>query len=128
MKPAPPFTSEHTVLGHGIYLAAVALVLFLAPGTIRLFVAFPAEFDWWNRVLALPVFNLGILCIGSAWAKSQLLIKLSVATRLLVVSSLAVLVALRAVPLVALGIGVIDLASATLTLWALAAEARIRIP
>ena len=27
----PPFTSEQTLFWHGVYLAAVALVLFLAP-------------------------------------------------------------------------------------------------
>ena len=128
MRPAPPFTSEQTLLGHGIYLAAVAVVLFLflAPGLLRLFVPFPAELDWWNRVLALPVFNLGVLCIGSAWIKSQLLVELTVATRLLVMGSLAMLVALSVVPPIALGIGAIDLISATLTIWALAAEASRR--
>jgi len=126
MRPAPPFTSEQTVLGHGIYLVAVALVLFLAPGMVRLFVPFPAELDWWNRVLALPVFNLGVLCIGSAWIKSPLLVELTVATRLLVMGSLAMLVVLSVVPPIALGVGVIDLISATLTIWAVAAESRRR--
>jgi hypothetical protein len=128
VRPAPPFTSEQTLLGHGIYLAAVAVVLFLflAPGLLRLFVPFPAELDWWNRVLALPVFNLGVLCIGSAWIKSQLLVELTVATRLLVVGSLAMLVALSVVPPIALGVGAIDLISATLTIWVLAAEVRRR--
>jgi hypothetical protein len=119
VKP-PPFTSEQTVLWHGIYLAAVALVLFLAPGLLRL--PFPPELDWWNRVLALPVFNLGILCIGSAWVGSRPLIKLTAATRLLVMTSLTILVALRVAPPIALGVGVIDLVSAALTIWALAAE------
>ena len=123
MKPAPPFSSELTALGHGIYLVAIGLVLLLAPGMLRLFLPFPAEFDWWNRVLALPVFNLGILCIGSAWIKSRPLIKLTVATRLLVTVSLVTLAVMQIVPPVALGVGVIDLASATLTIWALAAEA-----
>ena len=126
VRPAPPLTSEQTVLGHGIYLVAVALVLFLAPGLLRLFVPFPAELDWWNRVLALPVFNLGVLSIGSAWIESPLLVELTVATRLLVMGSLAVLVALSAAPPIVLGVGVIDLISATLTIWALAAEARRR--
>ena len=122
MKPAPPFTSEQTVFGHGIYLGAVALVLFLAPGLLRVVLPFPPELDWWNRVLALPVFNLGILCIGSAWAQSRPLIKLTAATRLLVMASLVVLIALRLAPPIALGVGIIDLASAALTIWALAAE------
>jgi hypothetical protein len=121
VKP-PPFTSEQTVRGHGIYLAAVALVLLLAPGLLRTFLPFPPELDWWNRVLALPVFNLGILCIGSAWIGSRPLIKLTAATRLLVMTSLTILVALRVAPPIALGVGVIDLVSAALTIWALAAE------
>jgi hypothetical protein len=123
MKLASPFSSELTALGHGIYLVAIGLVLFIAPGLLRLFLPFPAEFDWWNRVLALPVFNLGILCIGSAWIKSRPLIKLTVATRLLVTVSLVTLAVMQIVPPVALGVGMIDLASAALTIWALAAEA-----
>jgi len=111
------------VLGHGIYLAVVALVFFLAPGVVRILVPFPAELDWWNRLLALPVFNLGVLCIASALAKSKLLIKATAATRLLVMASLAILVALQAAPPIALGVGLIDLVSATLTIWALVAEA-----
>jgi hypothetical protein len=126
VKPAPPFTSERTVLGHGIYLGVVALVLFLAPGVVRLLFPFPVELDWWNRLLALPVFNLGVLCIAAAWAKSKLLIKATAATRLLVMASLAILVALQVAPPIALGVGFIDLVSAALTIWALAAEAPSR--
>src|SRR5215471_15020357 len=95
MKWWAPFTSEQTVLGHGIYLAATALVLLFAPGLVRAFLQFPAELDWWNRVLALPVFNLGVLCIGSALAKSRLLVKLTAATRLFVAASVAMLVVTR---------------------------------
>jgi hypothetical protein len=124
VKPAPPFTSAQTVLGHGIYLAAVALVLFVAPGVVRLFVPFPAELDWWNRVLALPVFNLGVLCIAIAWANTKLLIQAATATRLLVMLVVAMLVALQAAPPIVLGVGLIDLLSAALTIWALAAEAQ----
>ena len=51
MKSTPPFTSEQTVLWHGIYLAIVALALIIAPGMLRVFLPFPAELDWWNRVL-----------------------------------------------------------------------------
>ena len=122
MKLPPPFTSEQTVLGHGIYLVAIALVLLFAPGLVRVFLQFPAELDWWNRVLALPVFNLGVLCIGSALAKSRLLIKLTAATRLFVAASVAMLVVTRVAPPVALSVGAIDLASAALTIWALAAQ------
>jgi hypothetical protein len=37
---------------HGIYLIAITLSLFFAPGALRLVFAFPAEFDWWNLILA----------------------------------------------------------------------------
>ena len=123
MTLAPPFTSAQTVFGHGIYLIAAALLLFLAPGVLRLFIPFPQELDWWNRVLALPVFNLGVLCLGSAWINLPLLVKLTAATRLLVVASVAILVASQIAPPLALGIGFIDLISAALTVWALASEA-----
>ena len=122
MLRAPPFTSEQTLFWHGVYLAAGALVLFLAPALLRFFLPFPAELDWWNRVLALPLFNLGILCAGGALTRSRTLIKLSVAMRLWVMAALTALVVVRLVPVIALVVGVIDLASAVLTTWALAAE------
>jgi hypothetical protein len=81
MRRAPPFTSEQTLFWHGVYLAAVALVLFLAPAVLRLLIPFPAELDWWNRLLALPLFHLGILCVGGALTRSRTIIKLSVAMR-----------------------------------------------
>ena len=126
MLRAPAFTSEQTLFWHGAYLAAVALVLFLAPALLRLFLPFSAELDWWNRVLALPLFNLGVLCVGGAVARSRTLVKLSVAMRLWVMAALTALVAVRLVPMIALVVGVIDLASAGLTWWALTAEARQR--
>ena len=125
MLPTPPFSSGQTLLWHGVYLAAVGFVLFLAPGLPRFFLPFSAELDWWNRVLALPLFNLGILCIGAAQTQSRALIKLSVAMRLWVMAALAAvatLAAVRLVPPIALAIGVVDLISATLTAWALVAE------
>jgi hypothetical protein len=53
-------SSEQTIIGHGVYLIAMALFLFFAPGVLRLVFALPIEFDWWNRIMALPVFNLGL--------------------------------------------------------------------
>ena len=121
---APPFTAAQTVFGHGVYLAVAALALFLLPRMIRAVLSLPAEFDWWNRVLAIPVFNLGMFCIGAARVHSLPLIRLTVAMRLWVMAALAALAALQLVPPLALAVGVIDLLSAALTAWALAAEAR----
>ena len=126
MKAPAPFGSEQTVDGHGVYPIIVALSLFLAPGALRLVFAFPAGFDWWNRILALPVFNLGVFCIGCGWLKSQTLIKLTIAMRTSVMVAVAALVTLRIAPPLALGIGVIDMASAALTAWAIATEAQNR--
>ena len=75
-------------------------------------------------MLAIPLFNLGILCIGVAQTGSRALITLSVAMRLWVMATLVTLVVLHLVPVVTLIIGVIDLGSAALTAWALADEAR----
>jgi hypothetical protein len=118
----PPFSSGQSLFWHGVYLTAAALVLFLLPGIVRSVLSLPAESDWWTRVLAVPVFNLGILCVGVARIRSRPLIKLTVAMRLWVMVTLAVLVALRLAPAVAIAVGVIDLVSAALTAWALAAE------
>ena|SRR5215831_15852807 len=122
MKLAAPFSSERTIVGHGVYLIAVALLLFFVPGALRLIFAFPVEFDWWNRILALPVFNLGLFCIGCGFLKSRMLIKLTIVMRTLMMISVGALVALHIAPPLALGIGVIDIASAALTAWAILTE------
>jgi hypothetical protein len=119
MKLVAPFSSERTIIGHGVYLIAIALLLFFAPGALRLVFAFPVEFDWWNRILALPVFNLGLFCIGCGFLKSRMLIKLTIAMRLLVMVAVAALVTFHIAPPLALGAGIIDLASAALTAWAM---------
>jgi hypothetical protein len=126
MKLTAPFGSGRTVIGHGVYLIATALVLFFAPSVLRLVFAFPAEFDWWNRILALPVFNLGLFCIGCGLARSRMLIKLTIAMRTLVMVAIAALVTLHIAPPLALGIGVIDIASAALTAWAISTETENR--
>ncbi len=122
--PMPSFSSRQTVQWHGVYLVAGGLVLFLVPGLLRPLLPFPVELDWWNRVLALPLFNLGVLCIGVARSGSEAIVKLTVAMRLWVMASLAILALLRLVPVAALAVGVIDLTSAALTIWTLVVEAR----
>ena len=126
MKLTAPFSSERTIIGHGVYLIAMALLLFFAPGALRLVFALPSEFDWWNRILALPVFNLGLFCIGCGFLKSRLLIRLTIAMRTLVMVAVGALVALHIAPPLALGIGVIDIASAALTAWAISTETQSR--
>jgi hypothetical protein len=106
----------------------MALLLFFAPGALRLVFAFPAEFDWWNRILALPIFNLGLFCIGCGLVKSRMLIKLTIAMRTLVIAAVAALVMLHVAPPLALGVGVIDIASAALTAWAISTETQSRTP
>ena len=121
---APFFTSGQTVSAHGFYLVVVALILFLAPGLVRLVLPSPAALDWWTRLLALPLLNLGILCIGVGRAGSLPLVKLTVAVRLGVLPAFAALVGLGLAPMIILVVGVIDLVSAGLTLWGLAAPTR----
>jgi hypothetical protein len=104
----------------------MALLLFFAPRALRLVFAFPAEFDWWNRILALPIFNLGLFCIGCGLVKSRMLIKLTIAMRTFVIAAVAALVMLHVAPPLALGVGVIDIASAALTAWAISTETRSR--
>lgn len=118
----PPFTSARTLLAHGIYLAVVAIVLFFVPGLARILLPMPVAFDWWTRLLAIPLFNFGLLCIGVARSGSLPLFKLSIAMRLGVMPVAAALVALRYAPPIILVVGVIDLVSATFTLWSLTTE------
>jgi len=121
---SPFFTARQTISAHGVYLVLVALILFLAPGLVRLVLPAPAALDWWTRLLALPLLNLGILCIGVGRAGSRPLVKLTVAVRLGVLPALAALVGLGLAPMIILVVGVIDLVSAVLTLWGLAAPTR----
>jgi hypothetical protein len=121
---SPFFTAGQTVSAHGFYLVLVALILFLAPELVRLILPAPAALDWWTRLLALPLLNLGILCVGVGRAGSLPLVKLTVAVRLGVLPALAALVGLGLAPMIVLGVGVIDMVSAALTLWGLAAPTR----
>jgi len=41
----PFFSGGQTLFWHGVYLAAAALALFLAPGFLRLILPFAAELD-----------------------------------------------------------------------------------
>ncbi len=50
------------------------------------------------------MFNLAILCFGAASPKSGLLVKLTAATRLLVMAAMTALVALQLAPPIALGV------------------------
>ena len=121
---SPFLTAGQTVSAHGFYLVLVALILLLAPGVVRLILPSPAALDWWTRLLALPLLNLGILCIGVGRAGSRPLVKLTVAVRLGVLPALAALVGFGLAPMIVLVVGVIDLVSAALTLWGLAAPTR----
>jgi hypothetical protein len=58
--------------------------------------------------------------------KSRILIELTIAMRTLVMVAVAALVTLRVAPPLALGIGVIDIASAALTAWAISTETKNR--
>ncbi len=100
----------------------MALTLFLAPGLVRVLLPLLSVPDWWTRLLALPLFNLGILCIGVGWAPSRPLIKLTIAVRVVVLPALAALVVLGLAPTIVVVVGVVDLVSAALTFWGLAAE------
>lgn len=120
--------SGWTLFWHGLYVITLALSLLLVPGLARLFLPLPPELDWWNRALAVPVFNLGFFCIGAALAGSRALIRLSVAMRLWVLPIFALLIAIGQMPPAALAIGTIDLLSAALTAWALKLEAAPAAP
>ena len=79
--------------------------------------------------MALPIFNLGLFCIGCGLVKSRMLIKLTIAMRTFVIAAVAALVMLLHVaPPLALGVGVIDIASAALTACAISTETQSRTP
>ena len=75
-----------------------------------------------NRVLALPLFNLGVLWVGGAG--SRLILRRPVAMRLWVMAALKMLVVVRLAPAVVLVIGVIDLAVSVMTAMCWAAVTR----
>jgi hypothetical protein len=47
-----PVLARHLSRRHGA-------VTFLLPGIARSLLALPAEADWWSRILAAPLFNMG---------------------------------------------------------------------
>ena len=105
----------------------MALLLSFAPGALhQLEFAFPAEFDWWDRVLGTADIQSRPVLYRLRLGEIVMLIKLTIATRTLVIAAVAALVMLHVAPPLALGVGVIDIASAALTAWAISTETQSR--
>ncbi len=111
-----------TVFWFGAYLALVAVLLFTVPGLFLSVLQLPPPSDPWIRVLAVPVFNFGVMYTAMArWAPSAVL-SMTAVTRSWVIVAFGLLVVLDLAPPIVLLFAVVDLAGALWTFWALKRE------
>lgn len=120
---APRYSSftepSGTVFWFGVYLALIAVLLFAVPGLFLSVLWLPPPSDPWLRVLAVPLFNFGIMYTAMArWAPPAVL-RMTAVTRSWVVVAFGALVVLGLAPPILLLFGVTDLAGALWTFWAL---------
>jgi hypothetical protein len=127
MKLAAPFSSEQTIIGHGVYLIAVALLLFFALGALRLVFAFPVESTMEPHIGAAGIesrpvlYRLRFLEITNAYQADDRHADAGHAGGGSITQKpdRVGVVTFHIAPPLALGIGIIDIASAALTGWAI---------
>ncbi len=120
---SPPYLSldepAGTVFWFGLYLGAVAVLLFAVPGFFLSLFFLPPPVDPWVRVLAVPLFNFALMYLAMArWAPPAVL-RMTAITRSWVIALFGALVALHLAPPMILIFAVVDLAGAIWTLWAI---------
>jgi hypothetical protein len=111
-----------TVFWFGAYLALTGAVLFTVPGLFLSILQLPPPSDPWLRVLAVPLFNFGLMYTAMArWAPPAVL-RMTALTRSWVVLAFGLLVVLDLAPPVLMLFAAADLAGAFWTFWALRRE------
>ncbi len=121
-----PYTSlthpSGTVFWFGAYLALTAAVLFAAPGLFLAVLGLPPPSDPWLRVLAVPLFNFGLMYTAMArWAPPAVL-RMTAVTRSWVILAFGLLVVLGLAPPILMLFAAADLGGALWTFWALQRE------
>ncbi len=108
-----------TVFWFGAYLALTAALLFAVPGLFLAVLQLPPPSDPWMRVLAVPLFNFGVMYMAMARRAPPAVLLMTAATRSWVVLAFGLLVVLGLAPPVVMLFAAADLAGAFWTFWAL---------
>ena len=111
--------AARSVYVFGIYLIVAGGVLIGSPNTLLAILQLPPTTEPWVHVLGIPVMSIGMLHVSSARADLVPFFRASVWVRFFVLAALTVLAALRLIPPILIGLGVIDAAGATWTRIAL---------
>lgn len=111
--------ASKSVYYFGFYLALLAIVLLAVPNTLLELFQFQGTTEVWIRVLGVVVLNMGILYIFMAANNNVLFMTLSVYLRASVMLWFILFVALEMAPVRLITFGIIDMAGATWTYFAL---------
>jgi hypothetical protein len=98
----------------GIYLLVMGGVLIGSPNTLLGILHLPPTDEPWIHVLGVPVMAIGMFHVVGARAELVAFFRASIWVRLFVLLSFVVLAALRIVPPIVIGFGLVDAGGA---LW-----------
>ena len=110
--------AARSVLVFGSYLVVLGAVLIGSPNILLALVKQPAANEPWIHVLGVPIMAMGILHVASARSNLVPFFHVSIRVRPLVLVSFAVLAALRMIPPIVIGFGLVDVAAGAWT-WML---------
>jgi hypothetical protein len=117
-------TSEKSLLAFAVYLVGMGLGLVAMPGLVLGLLGFPPVTDVWSRVVGLLALLLAFYYFQAARAGVEALVRWSVPGRVAVALGFAALVAAGQAGPMLIGLGLVDLAGALWTAWALRREAQ----
>jgi hypothetical protein len=119
--------SASTVYWFGVYIAVVAVALFVAPEVFLKVFWFRESPDIWLRVMAVPLFNLGIMYTAIARHGSPSVIWMTAISRAWAMVAWGALVVVGLAPVNILIFAVVDLFGAWLTYRTLKIEGRATV-
>lgn len=115
-------TSDKTLLVFAVYLVGTGAGLVFAPNVIFGLLGLPPTVEVWPRVVGLLAWLLAFYYVQAARSGVAALVRWSVAGRIAVAVGFAALVFTGQAGLSLLGLGLVDLAGALWTAWALRRE------
>jgi hypothetical protein len=119
LSTASPFTAGFSVAVFGAYLLGLGTVLLLIPNVLLGIFGIPDTNEVWIRILGGVLAALGYLYVEGGRAGSEWFIRASVFSRAGVAAVLFALVLVRVAPTVITLFGLVDLAAATWTAYAI---------
>lgn len=119
--------SSKSLLAFGIYLVGMGVGLILMPNVLLGLLGFPATDEVWSRVVGVLALLLAFYYIQAARADLQPFIQWTVYARIAAFFFFTAFVLARLAEPILFGLGLIDLAAALWTGWAIRKEKQLGI-